>query len=245
MGIHVVPLTEDYSYDDLVAITAEAFATAKNAASAAIAGLLEGNESAFATVKHSEERLDGFDRELDQYLAPAIMQATPEQARELLACMKLMIDLERIGDLVASFSERSAIMRNRIEMDDLEQLTRMACVLENMLIESSQAFSERNVDHALNVLRADSEMDRLRNLLLVRHTENPEGLRGQQSLHVLLMAVALERAGDHAKNLAEDICHLVTGQTLRHLMQSKDKPLEQLYLDWLARQNTTKAAEGL
>ena len=41
MGIHVVPLTEDYSYDDLVAITAEAFATAKNAASAAIAGLLE------------------------------------------------------------------------------------------------------------------------------------------------------------------------------------------------------------
>ena len=114
-----------------------------------------------------------------------------------------------------------------------------------MLIESSQAFSERNVDHALNVLRADSEMDRLRNLLLVRHTENPEGLRGQQSLHVLLMAVALERAGDHAKNLAEDICHLVTGQTLRHLMQSKDKPLEQLYLDWLARQNTTKAAEGL
>jgi len=148
-----------------------------------------------------------------------------------------MIDLERAGDLVAAFAERSAIVRTRIDMQDLDYLTRMACVLENMLTQAQQAFSERNVDLALKVLRADSEMDRFRNLLLVRHTDSPDGLQGQESLHVLQMATALERAGDHAKNMAEEVCHLVTGESIRHLLKSKDKPVEQLYLDWLAKQS--------
>ena len=169
-------------------------------------------------------------------MAETITRVTPAQARELLACLKLMLDLERVGDLIASFAERSAIVRNRIEMEDVEQLTRMACLLENMLVQMAQAFEQRNVDQALHVLRSDAEIDRLRNLLLVRHTEHHERLRaGQESLHVLSMANALERAGDHVKNMAEELCHMVTGRTIRHLLRSKDKPVEQLFLDWLAR----------
>lgn len=237
MSLPTLALSQDFSYaPDLLAITKEAFVTAKSAISSAIDGLVNGSLPAFQAVRECEQRLDSFDRELDQRLAPAITQVDVAQAQELLACMKLMIDLERTGDLIAAFSERSSIVRNRIDMEDLECLTRMACLLENMLVQAQQAFSERNVDKALKVLRADSEMDRFRNLLLVRHTENPEGLKGQESLHVLLMATALERAGDHAKNMAEDICHLATGQSIRHLLRSRDKPLEQLYLDWLARQ---------
>ena len=236
MSLPTPALSRDFSYaPDLLAITKEAFTTAKSAISSAIDGLVNGSLPAFQSVRECEQRLDSFDRELDQRLAPAITQVSVTQAQELLACMKLMIDLERTGDLIAAFSERSSIVRNRIDMEDLECLTRMACLLENMLIQAQQAFCERNVDKALKVLRTDSEMDRFRNLLLVRHTENPEGLKGQESLHVLLMATSLERAGDHAKNMAEDICHLATGQSIRHLLRSKDKPLEQLYLDWLAR----------
>jgi len=240
-SLPALTLAEDSSYaPDLLTITKEAFITTKSAVSHAIDGLVNGSRPAFQAVKECEERLDSFDREVDQRLAPAITQVSVAQARVLLACMKLMIDLERTGDLVAAFAERSAIVRNRIDMHDLESLTRMACVLENMLIQAQQAFCDRNVDQALKVLRADSEMDRFRNLLLVRHTDNPDGLHGQESLHVLLMATALERAGDHAKNMAEEVCHLVTGQTIRHLLKSKDKPVEQLYLDWLAKQATPK-----
>jgi phosphate uptake regulator len=122
----------------------------------------------------------------------------------------------------------------------VEQLTRMACLVENMLAQIGRAFNTRDVDQALRVLRTDAEIDRLRNLLVVRHTENAEGLKGQESLHVLSMANALERSGDHIKNMAEELCHLATGHTLRHLMRSKDKPLEQLFLDWLSQQNSTK-----
>jgi len=180
------------------------------------------------------------DRELDERLSAEITRVTPEEARELLACLKLMLDLERVGDLVASFAERSAIVRNRLDMEDIDHLTRMACTLENMLEQITRAFSTRNVEQAIHVLRRDAEVDRLRNLLLVRHTDNPEGLRGRESLHVLSMATALERSGDHVKNMAEEICHLATGHTVRHLLRSKDKPVEQMFLDWLANQNSLK-----
>ncbi|HKW75177.1 MAG TPA: PhoU domain-containing protein, partial [Terriglobales bacterium] len=139
-----------------------------------------------------------------------------------------------------SFAERCAIVRNRIEMDDVEQLTRMASLLETMLAEIGQVLLDRNLDRAIRVLRADSEIDRLRNLLLVRHTEDPEGIKGQQSFHVLSMANALERAGDHVKNMAEELCHLITGHSIRHLRRLHDKPMEQLFIDLLAKQHSVR-----
>jgi phosphate transport system protein len=225
---------------DLVDLTRQACAVAKDAVSHALDGLVNGSSDALQAVRNCEEKLDDLDREMDERLASTITQVAPPQARELLACMKLMLDLERVGDLVASFAERAAIVRNRIDMDDVEQLTRMACLVENMLTQVGSAFIARDVDQAIRVLRADSEIDRLRNLLLLRHTENAEGLKGPESLHVLSMANALERAGDHIKNMAEEVCHLATGHTLRHLVRSKDKPVEQLFLDWLARQHSVK-----
>src|SRR5262245_16588327 len=232
------PATKESPQSELVDLTRQACTVAKQAVSHALDGLINGSASSLEAVRACEEQLDDLDRELDERLANTITQVAPDLARELLACMKLMLDLERVGDLIASFAERSSIVRNRIEMEDVEQLTRMACLVENMLSQIGQAFSDRDVDLAIRVLRTDSEIDRLRNLLLVRHTESSEGLKGQESLHVLSMANALERAGDHIKNMAEELCHLVTGHTLRHLIRAKDKPLEQLFLDWLARQNT-------
>lgn len=216
--------------------THEACMIAKEAVSHALNVLINGSAAALHEARTREEKLDDFDRELDEELANTITQVEPARARELLACMKLMVDLERIGDLVASFAERAAIVRNRLDMEDVEQLTRMACLVESMLGQIGPAFAARDIDQALRVLRSDSEIDRIRNLLVVRHTENPEGLKGHGSLHVLAMATALERAGDHIKNMAEEVCHLATGHTLRHIMRSKDKPLEQLFIDWLAKQ---------
>ncbi|HEY6272011.1 MAG TPA: PhoU domain-containing protein [Terriglobales bacterium] len=224
----------------LIDLTRQACVVAKDAVSHALDGLINGSPSALEAVRNCEEKLDDLDRELDEDLANTITQVAPEEARELLAAMKLMLDLERVGDLIASFAERSSIVRNRIEMEDVEQLTRMACLVENMLTQIVRAFTSHNVEQAIGVLRTDAEIDRLRNLLVVRHTENAEALKGQESLHVLAMANALERAGDHVKNMAEELCHLATGHTLRHMIRAKDKPLEQMFLDWLARSSATK-----
>ena len=229
----------------LVSLTTQAAQVARECVVQAIDGLVHGTKSSLEAVRRCEEKLDELDREFDERLAPAITRVTPAEARELLGCMKLMVDLERIGDLVASFAERVAIVRNRIDMEDVGALTKMACLLENMLEQSATAFSTRNVDQALTVFRADAEVDRLRNLLMGRHTENSEALPVQESLHVLFMANALERAGDHAKNIAEETCHLATGHTVRHLMRrTKEKSVEQLFLDWLAKQNQGSRVNG-
>jgi phosphate transport system protein len=109
----------------------------------------------------------------------------------------------------------------------------MATVLEKMLTDVGDSFSTRDVKKAIEVLRADAEMDRLRNLIFLRHIENPENVARQASLQVIFMTQSLERAGDHAKNLAEEVCHFVSGHTVRHVLMAYDKSVEQMFIDWL------------
>jgi phosphate transport system protein len=147
--------------------------------------------------------------------------------------MKFAISIERIGDLLLGFSNRAIVAASRCEMEDIRDLTLMASRLEKMLAEVRESFEMRNLDRALVVLRSDAEIDRLRNLVFVRHLENPAGTHRSESFHVVFMTQALERAGDHVKNMAEEVCHLVSGHSVRHLLRSIDKPLEQMFLDQL------------
>ncbi len=121
----------------------------------------------------------------------------------------------------------------RLDPQDTRDLTRMATVLEKMLSDAGTAFSNRDLKKAVDVLRADAEVDRLRNLIFLRHIENPENVARHASLEVIFMTQSLERAGDHAKNLAEEVCHFVSGHTVRHVLMTYDKPIEQMFLDWL------------
>ena len=164
-----------------------------------------------------------------------ITQAGPEHARELLACLKFIIDLERIGDLLLNCSNRAAAVGSRIELQDIRELTIMASRLEKMLADVHDSFAQRDINRALAVLRSDAELDRMRNLIFLRHLENHDGAPRQESFHVLFMTQALERAGDHAKNLAEEICHLVSGHSVRHVLRAYDRPFEQMFIDDLRR----------
>ena len=180
------------------------------------------------------------DRELDERLTHALGNSPDAQRRELLSCMKFMSDLERIGDLVSTFASGARALGAKLERQDVQDLIRIASVLENMLVDVREAFSTRDLDRAISVLRADSEIDRLRNLMFVRHVENPKGQPTRESIQVLFMAQSLERAGDHAKNLAEEICHFVSGHTLRHVLRANGKSHERMFLDWL-KDNRIKA----
>jgi phosphate uptake regulator len=58
-------------------------------------------------------------------------------------------------------------------------------------------------------------------------------VRSPDSFHILFMAQEMERAGDHVKNIAEEVCHLVSGRTVRHVLRAYDRPMEQLFLEHL------------
>jgi len=221
------------SYSHLVQRTIEACHVAKDAASAAAEGIATGSAPLLNTIRVREKELDTLDQEIDAGVTASITAVSAPEARELLACMKFMIGLERIGDLLLSFASSAQAASGRLDPQDTRELTHMATVLEKMLTDVGDAFSSRDVRKAIDVLRSDAEMDRLRNLIFLRHIENPENVQRQASLQVIFMTQSLERAGDHAKNLAEEVCHFVSGHTVRHVMMTYDKPIEQMFLDWL------------
>jgi phosphate transport system protein len=225
------------AYPHLVKRTIEACQVAKEAAGAAAEGIATGSSALLSSMRVREKQLDEMDMEIDAGVTLAITQVTDTEARELLACMKFMISLERIGDLLLSFASSAQAAGPRLDPQDTRDLTHMATVLEKMLSDAGTAFSTRDVKKAVDVLRADAEMDRLRNLIFLRHIENPENVQRQASLQVIFMTQSLERAGDHAKNLAEEVCHFVSGHTVRHVLMAYDKPVEQMFLDWLRKRD--------
>jgi phosphate transport system protein len=221
----------------IVRRTVEACNLAKEAAAAAAEGIATGSNTLLSSLRQRERELDTLDMEIDGGVTTAITEVGPAEARELLACMKFMIGLERIGDLLLSFGNSAQAACGRIDSEDTRDLTQMATILEKMLTDCGTAFSQREISKAIDVLRADAEMDRLRNLIFLRHIENPENVHRQASLQVIFMTQSLERAGDHAKNLAEEVCHFVSGHTVRHVLMAYDKPVEQMFIDYLRRRD--------
>jgi phosphate transport system protein len=217
----------------LVRLTVQACKLAQEAAGAAAEGIATGSTALLNSLRQREKELDKLDMEIDDGVTEAITQVSAQESRELLACMKFMIGLERIGDLLLSFANSAHAAGARLDPQDVRELTQMATVLEKMLTDVGDSFSTRDVKKAIDVLRADAEMDRLRNLIFLRHIENPENIARQASLQVIFMTQSLERAGDHAKNLAEEVCHFVSGHTVRHVLMAYDKPIEQMFIDWL------------
>ena len=228
------PLPEP-AHHYLVRRTVEACRMAQEAAGAAAEGIAIGSSALLNSLRQRERELDTLDMEIDSGVTSAITEVAPGEARELLACMKVMIALERIGDLLLSFANSALSVSGRIDSQDTRDLTQMATLLEKMLTDCGVAFSGRDVPTAIDVLRADAEMDRLRNLIFLRHIENPENLHLQASLQVIFMTQSLERAGDRAKNLAEEVCHFVSGRPVRHVSIALDKSVEQMFIDYLRR----------
>ena len=233
----------------IVALTLKACQIARAAVAHAADGLAQGSSTHFIAVKDCEKELDLLRYEISERVTSAVSQLQWEETRELLACLKFALDLERIGDLICSVARRAQAVGPRVGTEDLKDLIHMAAVLEKMLADIFEAFSARDLDRALAVIRADAEIDRWRNLLFIRYVEDPEGVAGQEGVQVLSMAQALERAGDHARSLAEEVCQLVSGKSVHHLLHANSKSTEQMFIEWLrqkesAVKSTDKELDG-
>ncbi len=227
-------------YNELVQITLVACALARQSSAATCDALAGRSPAALATITDCERKLDLLDREIDERVGHAVTLADVATARELLVCMKFLIDLERIGDLLSSVGARIQMMDHGVEMADVRDLIQMATVLETMLRKANIGFENRDVNAAIDIARSDAEIDRHRNLLFVRLLDGASTAT-RNAVHILFIANALERAGDHVVNLGEEICHIVTGHSMRHVRIEKDKPCEQQYLDFLRRQASESA----
>lgn len=214
----------------LVELTLDAFRVARSAATSAAEGIASGNVAILRTIRDREKELDTIDRDVDDLVTTTITQVDAVEARELLACMKFVIALERAGDLFLNVANRAEAAGTRIDSADIQDLTVMATRVEAMIGDAEIAFRERSLDRAVAILRADAEIDRLRNLIVIRHLDPGDCSPRQESFHVVFMAQELERVGDHVKNMAEEVCHLVSGRTVRHVLRDYDRPVKQMFL---------------
>ena len=99
----------------------------------------------------------------------------------------------------------------------MRQLVEMSSVLREMLDLIHKGFSALDLECARNVLQMDKEIDRICHALFQKHLAEGDTL----GFEVLLMAQALERAGDHTTNLAEELYSLIEGRSLRHAPKKK------------------------
>jgi phosphate transport system protein len=185
--------------------------------------LINSSRMAFLAVRDCEKELDRIEQEMDEQLPAAITQVAEPEARELLACLRFSSELERIGDLLWGVGQRIQNLRGRLSKVDSQQLIAMVAILEKMLQQVREGFEQRALDPASHVLRADRDIDRAYKAFFRRHIQPEDDAKTQHNADLLLIAQALERAGDHATNLAEEVFRLVEGRSLRHIPKKEMK----------------------
>jgi phosphate transport system protein len=199
---------------DLMSLASRAFLLGKDVA-ANLADVIENSSRlGLLATKQCEQELDGIEYAIDQNLAGAITRVGEAKARELLACLKFITDLERIGDLCLWVANRSF----EVKLSEVEraELGEMIETVEEMLDQIHRAFAERNLDLAFSVLSSDRNLDDMRRKLFNTYLQRRQRKGRQETIDVLFMIQAIERCGDHVKNLAEEVVHLIEHRSIRH-----------------------------
>jgi phosphate transport system protein len=178
--------------------------------------LTNSSRMAFLAIRDCEKELDQIERQIDEQLPGAITRVNERRARQLLACLKCITDLERIGDLVMGVAHRVQARSGQLPGSDVRYLVQMSAIVHDMLEDIHRGFISLDLESARKVLRTDAELDHICHTLFQKHLADNVREKDSLSFDVLLMAQALERSGDHAKNLAEELYGLIEGHTLRH-----------------------------
>src|SRR5579864_3443079 len=172
---------------DLLRLGVHACLVARDAVANVAEGLAHSSSLAFVTVKECEAELDEIDRYVDEHIAAELTAASPKRIKELLACLKFVLDLERIGDLVLTIVGRARAYGNQLSQEDRTDLHDMCKILERMLTLVHQANAQRNVEPAMSALKLDGEMDVLRTRIYSRQVRN-KASDVALSLEIFLMA---------------------------------------------------------
>ncbi|MCC7385798.1 MAG: phosphate signaling complex protein PhoU [Deltaproteobacteria bacterium] len=186
----------------------------------AMQAVIEHDAARAARVVEGDDLIDRDEVEIDD-LAQRILatrQPVASDLRSITMALKLVTDLERIGDLAANIAKRAQELMRLTPADWPVDFDPLARQVEQNLHEALESFAERDVARAAKVIEADREVDRLNSDLFNTLIQD---LAAEQTVGVLVLpltsiARALERIGDHAKNLAEEVVYMVRGRDVRH-----------------------------
>ena len=193
---------------------------------AAIEAVMERDSEAATRVARSDAAIDTLVHDVshDVVRLLALRQPMARDLREILAALRIATDIERIGDYAANVAKRSIVLNQSAPVQLVNALPRLATIAESLVADVLAAYRDYDTDKALAAWARDEELDEqytgLFRELLTYMMEDPRNIT--PCTHLLFMAKNLERIGDHATNIAENIYFLVTGAQITQARRKGD-----------------------
>ena len=191
----------------------------------AVRALVERDFALVEKVLVSDEAINRLHIEIDDrcFKLLALHQPMAVDLRSIVSAVKINTDLERVGDLAINIAEAVGRYLAHPSVKDLIDIPRMAAIAQDMLRDALDAFVRRDLGLAQQVLDRDDELDALKTQVfrdLVDHMTRDAGTI-EPGIDLVLVSRHLERIGDHATNIAEDVIFMVSARDVRHHQEER------------------------
>jgi phosphate transport system protein len=184
--------------------------------------LLERDSTLAQEVIDGDRQVNAYDVEVDEKCVEllALYQPTAGDLRFITTAMKIVTDLERIGDQAVNIAQRALELNQEPQLKPYIDLPRMADRAQRMVKESLDAFVARDTELARRVCGEDAEVDALKEQifreLLTFMMEDARTI--PRAIRLILISRFLERVADHATNIAEMVIYMVESKMVRHTL---------------------------
>lgn len=186
-----------------------------------IKALVERDRGLAIQVIDGDAIVNNYDVEIEEECIRflAIWQPTGSNLRFVTTAVKIITDLERMGDLAVDICERAVELLDEPPLKPYIDIPRMAEAAQKMLKDSLDSFVAGDAELAIEVCAADDFVDNLNqqifNELLVYMLKDPRNI--SRAVRLTYITKYLERIGDHATNIAEMVVFMVKGKVIRHM----------------------------
>ena len=188
----------------------------------AMRALLERDDVLAQEVIDRDQQVNAYDVEVDETCVSllALHQPAAGDLRFITTAMKIVTDLERIGDQAVNIAQRVLELNREPQLKPYIDLPRMAEKAQHMVKESLDAFVARDTELARKVCAEDADVDALKEQLfrelLTFMMEDPKTI--PRAIRLILISRFMERVADHATNIAEMVIYLVDAKMVRHTL---------------------------
>ena len=181
----------------------------------ATTALKEGNMEQAEKVRIADEEIDQAETDIERLCLRLLLQQQPvaRDLRQISAVLKMITDMERIGDQASDIAE-IIITEDKSEAQDIPMIIKMSEAASKMVRDSVNAYVEKDLDLARKVMENDDVVDELFEEVkttLINFIAENKGLQGVEAIDLIMVAKYLERIADHATNIAEWVEFSITG----------------------------------
>jgi len=198
---------------------------AEDSIAKAVKALKDRDEALVGQVFEQEERINLLEIEIDEVCLRllALRQPMAGDLRFIASAMKIGSELERIGDQSVNIAERTTELLKVPLLKPLIDIPRMAGLAQAMVVDSINAFVNRDAELARQICARDDEVDQINHQifreLLTYMMEDPATI--PRAVELILIGRHLERIADHATNIGEDVIYLVKGKSIKHHIEER------------------------